>query len=105
MFAPTQFDASNFQLKSCRKYHKIGVVLPLVRQIWRGKKTVSQKTGSCRIDSKQKTNYLLEWAKIRRNFAMSIRQNNDLWLTETDKKVKTSAPQGAYYISRVQTEQ
>ena len=34
--------------------------LPFIRQIWRGKKCLSQKSGSCRIDFKQNTQNLLE---------------------------------------------
>ena len=44
---------------------------PFMRQIFGGRKSVSQKSGSCRIHFRQKSENLLERGKNRYNFAVS----------------------------------
>ncbi len=66
-FPPTRFIVNGYFL---------GPFLPFMRQILRGKKSVSQKYGSCRIHFRQKSKNLLERGKNRHNFAMSKVKND-----------------------------
>ena len=49
---------------------------PFMRQIFGGRKSVSQKSGSCRIHFRQKSENLLERGKNRHNFAVSKVKND-----------------------------